>query len=336
MPRRSQVHRHPMQVVARRTGLTAELLRVWERRYDVVKPARTRTGRRLYADDEVERLSLLYRATLGGRSIGQVAPLTNAALEELIRQDAAAELANTATARRDDPEPAIGLVRAALKAVERFDVTTLDAVLARASFALPATAVLDDVITPLLRQVGARAHDGTLRPVHGNVLAIAIRRILERAISEPRATTQRLVVATPDGVSSDSGALMLAAAAAAEGWAVTWIGTGVSPEDVVLAARSARARAVVLSVATQSGDGAIAAELRRLRSLLPRAIGVVVGGVSSGGLVDVLKDIGAASCSDSRAFTAWLRAAPSRPRTRSARTARSTHRKSTPDQGEQS
>ncbi|NUQ13196.1 MAG: MerR family transcriptional regulator, partial [Gemmatimonadaceae bacterium] len=82
-----------MRVVCRRTGLSAELLRVWERRHQVVKPSRTQTGRRLYSDAEIERLALLYRATLGGRTIGHVAGLSNPALALLVRQDAEAEAA---------------------------------------------------------------------------------------------------------------------------------------------------------------------------------------------------------------------------------------------------
>ena len=72
-PSRMGEHRHPMRVVTRRTGLSADLLRAWERRHEVVKPSRSMGGRRLYSDDDIERLRLLYRATLAGRSIGQVA-----------------------------------------------------------------------------------------------------------------------------------------------------------------------------------------------------------------------------------------------------------------------
>ena len=43
-----------MQVVTRRTGLSADLLRAWEKRYEVVKPARSPSGRRLYSDADVE------------------------------------------------------------------------------------------------------------------------------------------------------------------------------------------------------------------------------------------------------------------------------------------
>ena len=79
--------RHPIKVVARRTGLTPDVLRVWEKRYRAVSPTRLDTGRRLYSDADVERLLLLRRATLAGRRIGQVAKMPNAELEPLVVDD---------------------------------------------------------------------------------------------------------------------------------------------------------------------------------------------------------------------------------------------------------
>ena len=37
-------HRHPIKVVARRTGLTPDVLRVWEKRYGAVSPTRVDTA----------------------------------------------------------------------------------------------------------------------------------------------------------------------------------------------------------------------------------------------------------------------------------------------------
>ena len=62
---------HPIQVVTRRTGLSADVIRIWEKRYGVVAPMRTPTGRRLYSDADIERLRLLARATLTGCSISR-------------------------------------------------------------------------------------------------------------------------------------------------------------------------------------------------------------------------------------------------------------------------
>src|SRR6476620_11714298 len=77
--------RHPIGVVSERTGLTADVLRVWERRYGVVEPKRSAGGQRIYSDADIERLSLLHRATRGGHGISPVAPLSKARLEDIVR-----------------------------------------------------------------------------------------------------------------------------------------------------------------------------------------------------------------------------------------------------------
>src|SRR5215218_6409458 len=77
--------RHPIGVVAERTGLTPDVLRVWERRYSVVEPSRSAGGQRVYSDADIERLSLLHRATRGGHNISQVATLSQEKLQDLVR-----------------------------------------------------------------------------------------------------------------------------------------------------------------------------------------------------------------------------------------------------------
>src|SRR5512140_1340838 len=92
--------RHPVRVVTRRTGLSVDVLRAWERRHHVVTPQRTPSGHRLYSDRDIERLVLLYRATLAGRHIGQLAPLGGRALAALVHQDASAQTVPNARAAR--------------------------------------------------------------------------------------------------------------------------------------------------------------------------------------------------------------------------------------------
>src|SRR5829696_483657 len=89
MPTLPPLHapRHPIGVVAERTGLSPHVLRVWERRYRVVEPSRAEGRQRLYSDAEVERLRLIRLATLAGRSVGQVAPLSTDELARLVQED---------------------------------------------------------------------------------------------------------------------------------------------------------------------------------------------------------------------------------------------------------
>ena len=70
----------PMRLVERRTGLGADLLRAWERRYGAVHPARSAGGQRLYRDADIERLLLLKRLTEEGHSIGTIAARSLAGL----------------------------------------------------------------------------------------------------------------------------------------------------------------------------------------------------------------------------------------------------------------
>src|SRR4051812_33916303 len=79
---------HPIQIVTRRTGVSADVLRVWEKRYAVVTPVRSTSGRRLYSDADIERLRLLVEATRTGRPIGQVATLPTPAILTLLEEEA--------------------------------------------------------------------------------------------------------------------------------------------------------------------------------------------------------------------------------------------------------
>ena len=54
--------KHPIQIVARRTGLSVDVIRAWERRYNAVTPTRTETGRRLYSNNDVKKLCTLEEA----------------------------------------------------------------------------------------------------------------------------------------------------------------------------------------------------------------------------------------------------------------------------------
>jgi DNA-binding transcriptional MerR regulator len=75
-----------IKVVARRTGLSAHVIRIWEKRYGAVEPERTGTNRRLYSDEQIERLSLLRDITQAGHSIGHVAKLPTEKLRQLAKE----------------------------------------------------------------------------------------------------------------------------------------------------------------------------------------------------------------------------------------------------------
>jgi len=70
-------------VAERRSGVSAALIRMWEKRYRAVTPTRTESNRRLYSEGQIARLTKLRRLVDRGYSISRIATLGD---DELARQ----------------------------------------------------------------------------------------------------------------------------------------------------------------------------------------------------------------------------------------------------------
>ncbi|MGD8700243.1 MAG: MerR family transcriptional regulator [Gemmatimonadales bacterium] len=305
---KESVKRHPIRVVARRTGLTRDVLRAWEHRYSAIEPLRTPGGQRLYSDDDIDRLRLLRQAIEAGRRIGQLAELTSDELARLVQEDERASLdlvdAETASPPRGAPEHFLAQSLAACQEMNAFE---LDAILSRAAVSLEAMDLVDHVITPLMIEIGDLWHDGRLLPSQESMATGVVRRTLENVRrSLQGASGPALVVATPSGQHHEIGALLAATAAAADGWRVTFLGTDIPADSIAMAAGKTNALAVALSLTYPPVDPALPSELRTLRAALPDEIMLIVGGRSAAGYRAVLDEIGALSLPDAPALRSAL------------------------------
>ncbi len=68
--------------VSRLTGISADNLRVWERRYQTVTPARTDSGDRYYSPEDVSRLKLIKKLVDSGDTISTLATLDEDKLQK--------------------------------------------------------------------------------------------------------------------------------------------------------------------------------------------------------------------------------------------------------------
>lgn len=272
---------HPIQIVTRRTGVSADVLRVWEKRYAVVTPVRSASGRRLYSDADIERLRLLVQATHTGRPIGQIASLPTTALVSLLEDEAPTANRPRPQGQTDAPATrtaADDLREGCIRAIRDFDAVALDLQLRRAIVALSADDFLDDVVVPLVAHLRVRVLDGSLPRPHGHLATAVLRRVLDHVVATATAPlASRDLVVAPLGVHPhELDALIVAAAAAAEGWRVTYVGTGVPAEDIAETVQYLDGRVLALSLAASSGDRVIPRELRRLRTLLPARVEFLV------------------------------------------------------------
>lgn len=74
----------PINAVERETGISKELLRMWERRYGFPCPERDAQGDRIYAPDQVNKLRVVRRLLDAGFRPGKIVNLGLAELEQLV------------------------------------------------------------------------------------------------------------------------------------------------------------------------------------------------------------------------------------------------------------
>lgn len=302
----SSLGEHPIQVVAQRTGLSPDVLRIWERRYGVVKPSRSATGRRLYSDADVEHLLLLRRATLAGRSISQVSSLPAEELRGLVEADevAAARSPSRIEGKRrkagGEAQRAAALRETCLTAIHELDTEGLEKALSIASLEMTPTSVVNDVVVPLMQEIGAKWKEGDLRVAHEHMASAVVRTFLGNHISRSPLPEYApvLLAGAPAGHNHEFGALVVVATAAAAGWRSIYLGPNLPAAEFASVARAREARVIALSLIYPADDPRLADELRELRRLSPKETDILVGGPAAKAYEKILGEIGAHYSSD--------------------------------------
>ena len=292
-------YKHSMKVVARRTGLSPHLIRMWERRYGAVKPDRSPTGRRLYSEEDIERLILLRQATLIGESISTVAGLTRAELAKLV-----AASTNDNQIDREPTAPDTGsadyYLKLCIEAIRNLDSSNLESRLLSASVALGQNVFLEEVLRPLLVKTGDMWNDGTFKVAHEHLASAVIRSLLGSMAVTTRTdeNSPLLLATTPAGQRHEFGALMASVTAASLGWRTMYLGPTMPAEDIAGAALQSQAGAVLLSLIYPADDPHLPGELRKLSRLLANRCRLLVGGRAASAYEPVLREIDAITSTD--------------------------------------
>ncbi len=304
---------HPIRVAARRTGLSAHVIRAWEKRYGAVTPHRTETNRRVYSREDVERLALLRRSTLLGRSIGQIAKLSTEELRRLVTEDETAQRAVN-SGESLEMVPTTGhsarVLNACLEAAKELDANRLQHELDSAVVTLSRPVLMSDVIVPLMQSLGTAWREGSARIAHEHLATAVVRTFiggLNGAFHVPPSAPQ-ILVTTPSGQLHEIGALLAAGMAATDGWRTTYLGPSLPADEIAGAARQSDAHVVALSIVYPTDDPHVATELKRLAQFLPPTTRLIVGGPGASGYRSVLDEIGAIQVTDLESLMRELQA----------------------------
>jgi DNA-binding transcriptional MerR regulator len=215
------VHTLRIGEVARRSGVSPELLRAWERRYGLLRPARTASGYRLYSEDDLARVARMQELLQTGLAAAEAARQAGDAF--------AAAPAETPGRELD--------VRRLADALARFDDAGAQDAFDRLLADFTGTAVLEQAVLPLLRELGERWERGEASVAEEHFASNLIRgRLLGLARGWDRGGGPRAVLACAPGERHELGLISFGIALRAHGWRITFLGAETPVETLTLVA----------------------------------------------------------------------------------------------------
>ena len=252
---------YAVKQVSALTGVSEATLRVWERRYRVVEPARSAAGYRLYDDDQVAVLRAM-------------AALVNSGVPASL---AARTVRGTAVRHADItlvPGASLDLVSAAAE----LDPELLHTVLIDAFGATDFDDVVDCWLPNELERLGEAWQSGRLSVAQEHFASAAVARHLSAHFEDarPRGGVP-VLVGLPQGGRHELMLLAFAACLRRAGVNAIYLGADVPLDDWKTVANEVGARAAVLGVHLEEDVEAAQSVVDQLSALRP-AVAVRVGG----------------------------------------------------------
>ena len=219
--------------LSKRSGVSPELLRAWERRYGLVEPARTDGGLRLYSDEDVRRVRTMQAHIQSGLSAAEAARLVRSSEGDAARPADRPALQDAAE------------LRAALDVLDAQGAhLVLDRVLGRYTL----ETVLVSVVLPYLRDLGERWARGEASVVQEHFASNLLRgRLLALARGWERGAGPAALLACAPGEQHDLPLIMFGLALRAQCWRVIFLGADTPLASIAEAAADLRPALVAIS-----------------------------------------------------------------------------------------
>jgi MerR family transcriptional regulator, light-induced transcriptional regulator len=248
--------------LSRRSGVSPELLRAWERRYDLLRPTRSPGGLRLYSLEDLERVRLMSRHIADGVAAREAAALASRAAIGGDRQAAPGDA--SAPAAPFDPDSA----RTELgRRIDDFDEPGAQAIIDELLAVATIDAFLSEVVMPFLHDIGDRWERGELSVAQEHFASNLLRgRLLGLARGWGRGAGPRALLACAPGERHDLGLIAFGVALRARGWRIDFLGSDTPAESIAGAARTLRPALLVVSAASGDLLSPLSAELAELAS----------------------------------------------------------------------
>ena len=208
----------------RLSGIKAHTIRVWEQRYGIIRPQRSKTNIRYYQDEDVRLLLNIVLLKRNGLRISAIASMPEQEISERV-----ASLTGSASA---DSSQIDTLMLSMVEMDERRFDRVFDASMARIGF----ERTMLELIFPFLEKLGLVWMTGTLKPAQEQFMSCLIRRKITAQIDatpapdEPRGV---FLLYPPGGERQELSLLFMHYLVRSRGFRTIYLGSDVSVIDLV-------------------------------------------------------------------------------------------------------
>jgi DNA-binding transcriptional MerR regulator len=249
--------------LSRRLGVSDHVLRAWERRYGVLRPARSPGGYRLYSQTDEIRLRRMQAHLARGMSAAEAARAALSEAPDQASQEEGGALSHGLA----------GQAHALAQSLDDFDEPSAQAVLDRLLADFTVETVLREVILPYLHELGERWAQGRTTVSGEHFASNLLRgRLASLARGWGDGHGPRAILACAPGEQHDIGLMAFGLVLHRSGWRVNYIGADTPIRDLAHAVLQSRPDlAVLAAVAHQRFDG-LTADLSDLAAAVPLAL----------------------------------------------------------------
>jgi DNA-binding transcriptional MerR regulator len=206
------------------TGINAHTLRIWERRYNFLKPARTETNIRFYNDIELVKLLNVGVLVRNGQKISKIDRMSELEINDLITDI----LSNVSNENEDE-------INILTKSMLEMNEVEFNKVFQRRAMRKGLQATITDLIYPFLNQIGMLWGTNKVIPAQEHFITNLIRQKIIAAIDalpSPATDAPGICMFLLDGEDHEIGLLLAAYMASDLGWKVYYMGQNMPVTNI--------------------------------------------------------------------------------------------------------
>ena len=207
------------------SGIKAHTIRIWEKRYNIIAPARTATNIRNYCDSELKKLLNISLLNRNGLKISKLAKLSDNEINEKINQ---------LIQSYSDVE---SFVENLTIAMIELDEVKLEKILSRAIMQSGFEETIIKVLYPFLVKIGVMWQTGLVNPAQEHFITNLIRQKLmvaiDALITANNPGSKKFVLFLPEGEYHEIGLLFFYYLAKRRGHQIIYLGQSVPFNDLI-------------------------------------------------------------------------------------------------------